>query len=233
LENSDDWSAIETILQNFEQAGHKFSIVIERVVIITTRPLTMHDINDSEDFKDHIFLELHNAIKHCQGQDPKFYPHDLLQQLSSYEIIQGVLQNETWLNEKSEESRHQLVKDIHDRAPLLFVLLVGKRVKLGELERALKNKLDDRILQQESIDLSWIENKVQRAIWEDALEHRWSFSAARFMTPGEHQHFHSHTILPWLSMEECGRGAYSTVYAVVVLASHQRLISGTKVCILA
>jgi hypothetical protein len=231
LENCEDWAAITTIIQNWEQTRRNPSIVIIRNIEVTKKPTTMADVPPITPVaKSWLFKQLVDQVpKELPEGRGTFIPKDEIERLSTSEIISRVIQDEHGI---PVGRRASFAKEVHDKAPKLFLLLVKERVSLSLLYLALKNGITDKSLPLSGDDVQWIPDDTDRIIWSRILpQNQWPFIAAEFLQSMQHQKFGPRIIIPYIWEKILGEGAFSTVYGVQLEPSHQRLYHLDRVSI--
>ena len=176
-------------------------------------------------------MEIHDLMKKTLDKK-RYIPHNVLQTIISDQAIHCIIQ------EKPPKSllrhdQHAFTRQVQAEGRLLFAMCVHARLKMECLKTLLDSDLTDSNL---PLDESSQCHKACRQKFEALLEAQGGFRAARFVE-GEHQNFHSHTVVPLHFCPRphgkndtdlkgaalCGRGASSEVYCVRLNPNHHSL----------
>ena len=174
-------------------------------------------------------LEIHDLMKKTLDKK-RYIPHNVLQIVISDQAIHCIVQEQP---PTSLHDQHAFTRKIQAEGRLLFAMCVHARLKMECLKKLLESGLTDSNLPLDKISQC---HKACRQKFEALLEAQGGFRAARFIK-GEHQNFHTHTVVPLhfcprphvknnTDLEGaalCGRGASSEVYCVRINPNHHSL----------
>jgi hypothetical protein len=169
-------------------------------------------------------------LKELRKQAPKklpedrgtFIPKDLLHRYSSEVIIHQVIEEESKI---PAADQMKFAHTVHEKARILFLLLVRQRINLFTLYEAVNAGIGDKDLPFKDLNAWWVTDNVDRDTWEcDLPESQWQFLAPQFLPETKHlREFEPKIIIPYTYEEECGSGNFSRVYDVCLEPSHQTL----------
>jgi hypothetical protein len=220
LENWKDWSAITSIIVNWESMGYQdISVVITRIIEVTT-PKKIID-NDPPLW---LYEELINVPQKLPNTGVTFIPKAEIERLTSIDVIRNVINHE---NDSHEDDRESLIEYIHQDGKVLFLLVVKMDLSLRVLQEAKNEEFNDKCLPvktSDGLEAPWIKDKKTRLRWKTNLDKwQWDFHAASFTRSSRNSKFDSRIVVPYTSKEVRGKGAFSIVYAVSLEESHQKI----------
>ncbi|KAH7303262.1 kinase-like domain-containing protein [Rhexocercosporidium sp. MPI-PUGE-AT-0058] len=230
LESVEDWSEIETVVQNYEQSDDKHKnirIAITRKLDLCKKTVGMADLPPKEkNIRTWMWKAIHKAkVRSASEKSQEYIPKDELHKFTTEAIIRRVVEDALDVAcDPSPDARDELAKKIYQRAPILFAIFIYARVPLSLLETMLDKDIDDnmKILPRDCPScLSGIleEDEIHYTLLVGA---QWSFKAVFFDIVGKDYQLQADEIVPFISRAQCGKGASSLVYKAMIHRSHHR-----------
>ncbi|KAL2074322.1 hypothetical protein VTL71DRAFT_8100 [Oculimacula yallundae] len=230
LQGPDDWSEIETIVQNYEQGHdrHKdIRIVITRKLDLCTKTVGMADLPPKDkNVRDWMRMGIYKAnLRSASEKSQKYIPRDELHKYTTEDIIRSVVTTaEDVVCDPSPDARDELAKKIYRRAPILFAMFIYARVRLSLFETMLARGIDDKMKLLPRDRPSCLEDisDEDEFNYTALVDCQYSFKAVFFDIVGKDYQLQADEIVPFISREQCGKGAFSLVYKVKFHGSHHR-----------